>query len=432
MALSERLIKVDERRNVAWKQASDLITLAATEERSLTAEEQGQYDGLVGEVDTLGTERDQIVAHEARAKKLEAPQRETRMLPGGDRVVTRPGGPRFVDTDEYRDAFGAYMRGGERRMRPEQLAALDKGLLFYTPEERALTVTTSAGGYLIPQGFEDSLTVARLAFGGMRQARTRKMTTETGNDLPIPGMNDTGNKGVLLTINTQMAQQDVAFTQRTLKAYVMHSKGVKVPWQLLQDSAFDVEGQILAPAFGERIGRIENDYFTTGAGTTEPLGVVTAATAGNTGAGAAAAGPTYAEYVALFHSVDPAYRPMAQWMASDALVASARLIVDDNSRPIWLPAATGGLSDDIPERILGKEVIINQSMDSPATTGGVPLIFGDFSYYWIRDVRGITMVRQDELYSDYLQTGFFAYARVDGTLVDAGTHPIKKFTSAAS
>lgn len=433
MALRERLIKVDERRNVAWKQASDLVSKAAEEDRSLTAEEQVQYDGLVGEVDTLGEERQRIVAHEERAKKLEAPQREVRLLPGGDRVTTRPGGPRFVDTDEYRDAFNTYMRRGEKRMRPEQLEALDRGFLMFSAEEqRAMSVTTSAGGYLIPQGFEDTLTKARLAFGGMRQARTRKMTTETGNDLPIPGMNDTGNKGVLLTINTQMAQQDVALTQRTLKAYVMHSKGTKVPWQLLQDSAFDVENEILAPAFGERIGRIENDYFTTGAGTTEPLGVVTAATAGNTGAGAAAAGPTYAEYVALFHLVDPAYRAMAQWMASDTLIASTRQIVDDNNRPIWLPAATGGLSDDIPERILGKEVIINQSMDSPATTGGVPLLFGDFSNYWIRDVRGITMVRQDELYSDYLQTGFFAYARVDGTLVDAGTHPIKKFTSAAS
>lgn len=432
MVLRERLIKVDERRNAAWKEASDLISLAAGEERALTAEEHSRYDGLVGEVDALGKEREQILAHEARAAKLEAPRRETRMLPGGDRVVTRPGGGRYVDGEEYRDAFNTWVRRGEKRMRPDQLEALDRGFLMFPTEERALTVTTSAGGYLIPQGFEASLTKARLQFGGVRQSRARSFTTETGNDLPIPAMNDTGNKGVLLAINTQMAQQDVAFTQRTLKAYVMHSKGVKVPWQLLQDSAFDVENEILAPAFGERIGRIENDYFTTGAGSTEPQGVVTGAQAGVTGTGAAAGGPTYAEYVAMFHKLDPAYRALAQWMASDALIASARLIVDDNNRPIWQPAATGGLSDDIPERILGKEVVVNQSMDSPATTGGVPLLFGDFSNYWIRDVRGITMVRQDELYSDYLQTGFFAYARVDGIVVDAGTHPIYKFTSAAS
>lgn len=431
MALKERLIKVDERRNVAWKQASDLIELAAGEARSLTAEEQTQYDGLVGEVDTLGKEREQIEAHEARAAKLEAPRRETRLLPGGDRVVTRPGGGRYVDGEEYRDAFHAYIRRGEKRMRPEQLDALDRGLLMFPTEERALTVTTTAGGYLIPQGFEDTLTRARLQFGGMRQARTRKMTTETGNDLPIPGMDDTGNKGMLLAINTGSSTQDVAFTQRTLKAYVMHSKSVKVPWQLMQDSAFDVEGEILAPAFGERLGRIENDYFTTGAGSTEPQGVITGATSGLTGTGAAASGPSYADVVALYHSVDPAYRDAAEFMCNDNSVMLLRLLVDDANRPIWLPATSGGLASATPDTLLGKPMVINQSMAS-AAANAKSLAFGDFSNFWIRDVRGITVVRQDELYSDALQTGFFAYARVDSILVDAGTHPIKYYTCAAA
>lgn len=437
--LRERLIKVDEQRNTSWKKASDLIAFAASEERSLTGDEQAQYDGWVGEVDTLGEERTKILAHEERAKALEAPQRDARMLPGNESRGAGVGGERgrqggrsgrVADTDEYRDAFVEYMLRGERRMAPDQLAMLDRG--YQRHEERALSVTTSAGGYLIPQGFEPSLTKARLQFGGVRQARTRKITTETGAPYPIPGLNDTGNKGVLLAINTQMAKQDVAFTQRTLNAYVMHSKAVDVPWQLDQDSYFDIENDVLMPAFGERIGRIENDYFTSGAGTTEPLGIVTAATAANTGTGSAAAGPTFAEYVALFHAVDPSYRAMAQWMASDSLIAATRQVVDDNNRPIWLPAATGGLSDDVPERILGKEVIINQSMDAPSVTGGFPLIFGDMSYYWIRDVRGVTMVRLDQIRADYLQTEYFAYARTDGILVDAGTHPIKKFTSAAS
>lgn len=431
MALKERLIKLDERRNVAWKQASDLIELAATEERSLTAEEQGRYEGLVGEVDALGTERVQIEAHEARAAKLEAPRREIRLLPGGDRVVAPRGGARAVDTEEYRDAFNAYIRGGKQEMTPEQRQILQRGYLPHDGEARALTVTTSAGGYLIPQGFMDELTRARLQFGGMRQANTRKIATDTGNDLPIPAMDDTGNKGMLLAINTGSSTQDVAFTQRTLKAYVMHSKSVKVPWQLMQDSAFDVEGEILAPAFGERIGRIENDYFTTGTGSAQPQGVIVGAASGYTGLGAAASGPTYVDIVKLFHSVDPAYRPGAQFMCHDTTVQGLRLLIDDNSRPLWLPAASGGLGDATPDTLIGKPLILNQSMDVPAVNSK-SLAFGDFSAFWIRDVKGVTVVRQDELYSDALQTGFFAYARVDSILVDAGTHPIKFLTSAAA
>jgi HK97 family phage major capsid protein len=74
-------------------------------------------------------------------------------------------------------------------------------------------------------------------------------------------------------------------------------------------------------------------------------------------------------------------------------------------------------------------VITNLSMVDPAT-GTVPVLFGDFSYFWIRDVKDVTTVRLEERYADYLQTGFFAYERADSILVDAGTHPIKKLTMA--
>lgn len=434
MALRERLINVDERRNVAWKEASDLVELAAGEGRGLSAEEQVRYDGLIGEVDTLGEERERILAHEARSEKLATPQREIRLLPGGDRVATPPaGGEREIDKEEYHGAFLRYMRAESKSdVSREDRQILQRGRVMYDAEGRALTTQTgSSGGYTIPQGFEDMLTVARKQFGGMRQARTNTFATETGNLLPIPAMNDTGNKGVLLAENTQMANQDLAFTTRNLAAYVMHSKAVLVPWQLLQDSAFDIEA-LLAAAFGERIGRIENDYFTTGTGTSQPLGVVAAGTVALTGGSAAASGPTYAELVTLFHSVDPAYRAFAQWMMNDTTIGLIRDIVDGNGRPLWLPAATGGLADDVPDRIMGREVVTNQSMADAATVSDYPIAFGDFSAYWIRDVRGIQMVRLDERYADYLQSGFFAYARTDGTLVDAGTHPIKLFRSHAS
>lgn len=319
-------------------------------------------------------------------------------------------------------------------MNQEQRSLLQQGFESFTPtgpEARALTVTTTGGGYLIPQGFADTLTKARLQFGGMRQANTRKITTETGNDIPIPGMDDTGNKGVLLAINTQMSTQDVAFTNRTLKAYVMHSKAVLVPWQLLQDAAFDVENDILAPAFGERIGRVENDYFTTGTGTDQPMGIVTAATIALTGAASAANGPTYAELVALEASVDPAYRMGAEFMCNDTERGKLRLLVDDNNRPLWLPSTESGLATGVPETLLGYPLRINQSMASPAASADC-MIFGDLSAYWIRTVRDVAVIRLEERYADYLQTGFFAYSRVDGLLVDAGTHPVKKYRCAAS
>lgn len=430
MSVRERLNTIAEQRNRLWAQMSEIIESAANENDVIRGEAWDRYEKLERELDQLGTEAERLNRHEERATQLTQPRREVRLLPGGDRAIEREAG-RPVGAEEYEEAFRAYIRGGERRMSADQLVALRAGYQAHDDQSRALTVTTSAGGYLIPQGFADVLVKSRLAFGGMRQARTNKITTDTGADLPIPGMDDTGNKGMLLAINTGSSTQDVAFTSRTLKAYIMHSKSVKVPWQLMQDSAFDVETMILAPAFGERIGRIENDYFTTGSGSSEPQGVITGASSGLTGTGAAASGPSYADVVALYHSVDPAYRDFAQFMCNDASVLALRLLTDDANRPIWLPATSGGLAEATPDTLLGKQLVINQSMASPAANAK-SLAFGDFSQFWIRDVKGITVVRQDELYSDALQTGFFAYARLDSILVDAGTDPIKYYTCAAS
>jgi len=431
MAVRERRNALSELMNRNWSQMSDIIEGAAGANRDITPEERTRYEQLETELDTAKREYDRLAAHEERASLLAQPQRNVRLLPGGDRAVD-PAQGRAVGAEEYESAFRAYIRGGEQRLLPEHRSALAMGRQTLTPDEqRALTVTTTAGGYLIPVGFEATLMRNRLAFGGMRQARTRKMTTDTGNDMHLPNLNDTGNKGYLLAINTAASAQDVAFTEIVLKAYVMHSKYVLVPWQLLQDSAFDVEGEILAPAFGERIGRIENDYFTTGAGTTEPQGFITGASSGYTGLGAAASGPGYTDVVKLFHSVDPAYRAMAQFMCNDVTVSQMRLVVDDNNRPIWLPAASGGMAEATPMTLMGKELIINQSMADPAANSK-SLAFGDFSQYIIRDVRGINVVRLEELNALALQTTFFAWARVDGQLFDPGTDPIKYLTSAAA
>jgi HK97 family phage major capsid protein len=83
-----------------------------------------------------------------------------------------------------------------------------------------------------------------------------------------------------------------------------------------------------------------------------------------------------------------------------------------------------GLTAGQPDTILGYPYIINQSMTTPAT-GVKSILFGDFSKYIIRDVREVELRRLDELYAVLGQTAFLAFARTDGDLLDAGTHPVK-------
>lgn len=286
-------------------------------------------------------------------------------------------------------------------------------------EYRNMSLTAASGGYTVPEGFVASLEIALLSFGGMRQVAD-VMRTAGGADLPWPTMNDSSNKGEILAENTSFGNSvDPTFASVVFKAFKYSSKPIIVSNELLQDSAFDLASQI-GGWLGTRIGRIQNDHFSTGAGTTLPKGISVAGVVGKT----AAANNTFTdlEVIDLQHSVDPAYRPMSTWMMHDAVLAHVRKMKDATSgQYLWQP----GLQAGIPDRILGNTYNINQSLASAFTTGQKLLFYGDFSKYKIRDVAEIRLVRLDELFAQSDNVGFVAFMRSDGNLLDAGTRPVK-------
>ena len=285
-------------------------------------------------------------------------------------------------------------------------------------ENRALSVVAGAsGGFITPESFVNNLERAMLQFGGMRQA-AEVMRTAGGNDMPWPTANDTTNKGAIVGENTAVTNQDVSFGQKVWRAYKYTSKMILVPVELLEDTVFDLPS-ILGEMMGERIGRIQNDHFTTGTGAAQPYGVVTGATLGKTTAGATAI--TWDEVFDLLHSVDPAYRGNASFMMHDNLVVYLRKLKDSQNRYLWQPS----LTDTDPDRICGFPVVVNQSMQSTVATATKTMLFGDFSKYKIRDVSSIRIRRLVERYADADQEGFVAFARADGNLLDAGVAPVK-------
>jgi HK97 family phage major capsid protein len=125
--------------------------------------------------------------------------------------------------------------------------------------------------------------------------------------------------------------------------------------------------------------------------------------------------------------VDPSYRDNAKWMFNDNTLSKIKLLVDSQSRPLWLP----GLVDRAPDTLLGSPYVINQDMASVTSTGK-SVLFGDFSKYWIRDVRDVTLLRLDERFAEFLQVAFLAFMRTDGDLLDAGTKPIRGIQQATA
>lgn len=279
-------------------------------------------------------------------------------------------------------------------------------------------VVGSSGAFTVPTGFINSLEINLLTFGGMREV-SEIIRTDSGDDKPWPTADDTSNEGEYLGEATSIGSSvDPTFGAVVWGAHKCSSKLIKVPVELLEDSAFNMP-MILGQMVGERIGRRSNRAFTTGTGVKEPRGIVIDSTLGVTAASATVIDPD--ELFNLVHSVDPAYRVGAGWMFHDNILLVIRKLADTTGQYLWQE----GLSAGVPDRLLAHPFTINQDMASAVATGNKTILFGSLNKYKIREVRTIRFRRLIERFADEDQEGFVAFMRNDGKLLDAGTAPVK-------
>jgi HK97 family phage major capsid protein len=373
--------------------------LLAAQALEVAQTDSAKFEAIMKDVDALKGSIDR----QERAEALDAELRQT-TRPPLDNVGSDNRGVR--NEEQHRKAFRNYLTKGD-----------SQELRTYSPMSDAVE-----GAFIVPQGFQNELVEALKAFGGVREVAS-SITTSTGNPIKWPSVNDTATVGELLGENTTVAQSNPSFSSVTLNAFTYSSKMVNVSNELLQDSAFDVEG-FLRKALTTRIGRITNSHFTIGTGTTQPNGINHSATAGPT------SGTTllvsYDDLVELEHSVDPAYRKTAKFMFSDVVLKQIKKLKDSQGHPLWVP----GMATKSPDTVLGYEYVINQDM--PAVSSGVNLaLFGAMDNYIIREVaNSFSVKRLDERYAEQNQTAFIGFARFDGQLLDAGTRPVKALVSA--
>jgi HK97 family phage major capsid protein len=398
--VSERLKTLIEEQNRVWTRMQEIMGTAETEGRDMTAEERANWD----EAEARLTEVSGDIERLNRMVALDKVDRSQLVAPP---TFDEPDERRDVNEDveaRYAEAFGEYMRRGMTRLSGEQ-----QDLLAARFEARAgATQDDTLGGYLVPEGYRAVLTETMKAFGGILQLAT-VITTATGQDLPWPTNDDTGNEGEYLGENTQVHEQDVTFGQRKLSAYTVNSKMVRLPVQLLQDSAFDLNTW-LPRKQGERIGRRAARAFATGSGVDQPEGILTNCTVGKQGASGQTTSITYDDLVDLEHSIDPAYRNTAQYVMADGMLKAIRKLKDSQGRPLWVPIPAPGF----PATINGFTYAIDNSFPAPAASAKT-VLFGDIrAGYIVRQVLAVQALRLTERYADYLQVGFLAFARHDG------------------
>lgn len=337
----------------------------------------------------------------------------------------------------YAEAFRTWTRN-PNRLTEEQRSLLDRGYQTVEGqvlgadgfEQRDMAVGTGvAGGFTVAPLFQAQMSSAMKAFQGVREAGAENYPTSTGASLPFPTDDDTANAATIVTEAGAVGASDANVGQVSIDTYMYSTGIVKVSLQLLQDSAFDIEGW-LAGKFAERMGRGTNIHFTTGTGTGQPRGIVTAM--GTSGAGiglttAANNAITADEIIRLQHAVDPAYRARARYAMSDGVLLIARLLKDSQNRYLFVDAREGA-----PASLAGKPVSLFTEMTATVTASTNVMLYGDFSHYKTREVLGSVIVaRLDQLYMANGQIGFVALGRFGGNFVNPGNFPVKALRTIA-
>lgn len=399
--------------NIATEARAKLseVTDATPEDRA--AEVEREFDAMMAD-------HDKLEERAARLERADVAERKLAQIDERTSAVFEAKQSRAITYDaavDYRSAFNEYLRHGFGDLPSEMRAALR--------ENRAQSVgVNSEGGFTVPTELIPELIKSMADFSPMFDENiTRQLVTAAGNPLTMPTTNDTGNTAVLLSENTAASEDDAVFGQITLNAFKFTSGLIKVSNELLQDTAINIEAE-LRSLMGERFGRGVGASLTTGTGSNQPRGIVTAAGAGVTGA---ASTISFDNLIDLLHSVDPAYRRSAStaFMFNDSTLQTLRKIKDNDGNFIWQPAsvATGAA-----DTILGEPYVINQAMASIGAEN-ISVLYGDMQKFIVRRARPIDIKRLDERFAEADQIAFVGFVRVDSEILDSAA--IKKLTHAA-
>lgn len=385
------------------------INQRSKSKEGFTPELEGQWDKISADLRQLNKQIEREEQLENLARSLDKVPTEPRKTVDGPKKEERT----------YREIFTDYLRGGMRNLDDGSRAIL--GAKHVRGTDFQTVGADEHGGYTVPDEWNAELIRTMAYYGGIQEA-ARTITTSDGRKwntqrVAYPGGGASAvQKGVLITETSQDVVADITFENVELDAYTMSSRVIKVSYELMADSQFDLAGFIMDIA-AERLGRIETQYFTTGSGSSQPQGVVNAVTLTQTSDSATAISKD--DILGLVHTVDRAYRvgDKVGFMFNDAILEEIKKLDvggSGDTRPLWLPSFREGE----PDTIAGYQYWVNNEMVATVTASDDTMLFGDFSKFWIRRAGGVQMVRLNELYADTRSVGFFAYDRVDSELMD--------------
>lgn len=396
--MSDYLNQQVEARAKAWEEAKSLLDHAAAEKRDLTAEENEKFARISADLD-------------ARSATIES----------------------IKAVAEREERAAEAMRGLESQARPaievasvdeaEMIRALARGEVRSQMFEKR-DVTKGSTGAPVPTSFYNEIINLARHVGPMLETST-VLNTAGGENLQIPSLS-AYSVGTVSAEAAAIGESDPTFNAfKTLGAY-KYSFLTQISREMIEDAGVDILG-FLAQQTGNALGYAVNGALTTGTGTVQPTGIVTAAGSGITGGTGVAGAFTADNLIDLVYSVDTAGRrlPGTGWQMNAQSIAAVRKLKDGSGQYLFSPS----LSADARDLLLGYPIYENPAMAAPATSAK-SVIFGHLPSYYVRQVGGIRLDRSDDFAFQNDLVTFRATVRLDGNLIQ--TSHVKYFAGGAS
>lgn len=393
-------VKIDEKKQQRAQLVVDMRTIldkAESEKRSLTAEEQQQYDQMDKDFDALGEDIKRLEKQMEREEFMQA----SSGLAAGKPPLNQPEDKKNArETEAYSRAFNNYVRGGRDAMGPDDFKALQAD-------------TDTAGGFVVtPQQFvlellksvDDAVIIRQLA---------RKFTVEKAQSLGVPTL-DADPSDADWTSEVDTGQEtDIAFGKRELTPHPI-AKLIRASNKLLRSASIDVEA-LVRDRLAYKFAVTQEKAFMTGSGVNQPLGLFTASTNGISTGRDVSTGNTATDIgsdglIEAKFKLKPQYWKGAQWIFHRDAVKQIRKIKDSTGDYIW----RAGIETGQPDTILDVPYQMSEFAPNTFTTGRYVGIIGNFEYYWIVDALDMAIQRLVELYARTNQVGFIGRMESDG------------------
>lgn len=402
MALEEIKLLRDEGMGIQ-KKADDMLKKAYAEKRSLTKEENTEWEKLMSRSDEIKAEIEKRQKFNERNKFFEDLENTPETPPvgpeaGKEEQRNNPEKPTPKDEQIIKD-FRAALRG-------VPISNLSK-------EFRAMQADSLTGGgfLIIPEKMSTELLKDVDSRMVMRQICSKETVTDA-TSLGIPTIASDPSDPVWTTELAETQLTAMTFGKRELSPHPV-KKGVLVSEKLIRASSKNVD-QIIRERLAYKFDKVLDYAYMQGDGNKKPLGIFTASNDGiSTSRDSTTTSSTLVanDLIEAKYTLNAQYWNTASWVMGQDMMKAIRKLQDGaGNNAMGMLLSRDFTSNDL---LLGRPIIISDHCPT-YSAGNYVSVFGDFKYYQIVDALTIRIKLLLEKYSLTNQIAYIADLESDG------------------